>query len=181
MHKRFFSGRGILIPAGLALMLVSAWEVSIRLDAMLPPIRMFFSMARGEGISFSAAMSYFDWGMFALPLYLILCTLTGLLALFTPGRKSASAVLTILSAVLAAVGLGRETGALTGPWYLIQPALLLLLAVSGAFSLAVHQPRQKRMKGSAERSIPADVPRLNDAPRLRSIRTGVPERRSHTR
>ena len=177
MHRRFFSGRGILVPAGLALTIVSAWEISVRFDAMYRPIRMFFDMARGEGITLSAAMTYFDWGMFAVPAYLLACALTGLLALAAPGRRAVSAVLLALSAILAAAGLGRETGVFTGPWYLIQPALLLLLALGGAFGLLVRRSSKKRPVNTPA-ALPCDHPRLTDAPRLRSIRTGAEAQRA---
>ena len=152
-----------MILTGLALLLISGWEVSIRLETMYKPLRMFFAMAFGEGISFSAAMTYFDWSIFEPPLWLLGCVLAGLLTLFVSSRRGGNFLLLPICAGLAAYGLTRDGSFLTGFWRLIQPALLLVLSALSLLNVTFRLPRRQK-RGLSDS---ADALRMTDAPRLR--------------
>ena len=181
MRKQKFLGRKPLILTSLALLLISGWEISVRLDAMYGPLKMFFSMAFGENIPFSIAMSYFDISLFEAPLWLLGCILVGLISLFLARRPGASFAILPLSAVLAVYGLTRESTFLTDFWQLIQPALLLALALLSFVNLAALPFRRRERMAAAPNRLPSDSPRITDAPRLRSLSHREEENSSHTR
>ena len=160
--RRRYIGRHAMTLISLVLIVLSAWEAAVRMDAMYNPLKMFFSMAFGEGIPLSAAMTYFDWSIFEAPLWLLCCTLTGLIILFFCRKKGGSLVIIPLGLVLAGYGLTRESTVFTDLWRLVQPALLLAAAALSTFNLLLN----------SRRNLPdAHGPRMGDAPRLRKFRS----------
>lgn len=168
MRKRKLFGRKSLIMICIALIGISGWEACVRLDAMYKPIVMFFRMALGEHIPFETAMSYFDWSIFEAPLWLTGCILAGLLALFMIRSRGGRMLLIPLSLALCLYGLTREGSFLTDFWRLIQPALLLLIAILSAVNLFSRSKTDSPNK--KEGAQPDHPPRIKDAPRLH--RTG---------
>lgn len=184
-HKstlRRYIGRHAMTLISLALIVLSAWEASVRMDAMYKPLKMFFGMAVGEGIPLSAAMNYFDWSIFEAPLWLLCCALTGLIILFFCRRKGGALIIIPFGVVLAGYGLARESTLFTDLWKLVQPALLLAAAALSALNLMLNTRRSAAPRdlpdsdgprmGDAPRDLPdSDGPRMGDAPRLRGVRS----------
>ena len=67
----------------LALLLLSGYELCIRLDAMWGPLKMFVNMAIGERIPLSRVLTYVDYTIFYTPLYMFFCMLLALWALLS--------------------------------------------------------------------------------------------------
>ncbi len=151
-----------------ALLILSAWEFCVRLDAMYKPLKMFFELAAGEGIPLKTAMNYFDWSILEPPLWLLSCALTGILALFLSRRMLGCVLLIPVCAALAAYGLTREGTLLTDLWRLAQPALLLMLTAFGVINLLVYPLRRRRLPAASVDSL-HESPRFGDAPRLSRI------------
>ena len=57
----------LMALCGLALIAWPAWELCVRIDAMIGPLRMFVRMAVGEGVDLWRAAAYVDWAIFAAP------------------------------------------------------------------------------------------------------------------
>lgn len=161
-HRIF--GRSCTFVSSLALLALSGWELSIRLDAMYRPLKMFFDMAVGEGIPLDDAMRYFDFGLFEAPLWLLLCILAALITLCFAHRPKSAVVTLPLSVLLGVYGLGRETTLFVGFWRLVQPALLLFNAVLIALNLAAGSFKRSK---KAHKPVEPSAPRFHDAPRLR--------------
>lgn len=163
MKKRKYLGRSALIVVSLTLMLLSVWEICIRLDAMYAPLKMFFSMAFGEGIPFRTAMNYFDYSIFEAPLWLTGCIVLSVLAIALPSRRTGAFLVTLFALAMALYGLGRESAVFVDFWRLMQPALLLMMTVLSAVQL-ITLPRRRKKRRQEEAS-----PRMTDAPRLRRL------------
>lgn len=170
MKKRKYIGKSALLPASLLLMLVSLWEICIRMDAMYKPLKMFFSMAVGEGIGPAAAMSYFDYAIFEAPIWLAGCILISVLSLALSSRPKGGLILLPVSLAMALYGLTREASFLTDIWRLIQPALLLIISALSTLNLFLHPIRRAKNKPLT------DAPRMTDAPRLKNIRSSSERR-----
>jgi hypothetical protein len=158
-------GRNWMIPVCLALFFLSAWEFCVRLDSMYKPVKMFFDLVIGENIPFETAMKYFDLSILEPPLWLAVCTLISLLALVMCRRPFGSILLLPLCGALALYGLMREGTFLTDLWRLVQPGLLLIMALFSFANLICYPVRRRRFL-RAEAIAPYDAPRFRDAPRL---------------
>lgn len=173
MKKQKLLGRKTVLLISLTLFAVSVWETSVRMDAMYRPIKMFFSMAIGEKIPFSAAMKYFDYSIFESPLWLLGCMLVSLSAVALSRRPLGQGLILPAAGALAVYGLMRESSFFMGPWPLVQPALLLALACISAVNLILYPFRRKKHE-----SEPMDAPRMADAPRLRKTARHSSRRKS---
>lgn len=71
----------MLFWGALALIIITGYELLVRIDAMIRPLGMFFKMWIGEKVPFSRAISYVDWKTFERPAFLLLCVLSGTIAL----------------------------------------------------------------------------------------------------
>ena len=71
----------MLFWGALALIIITGYELLVRIDAMIRPLGMFFKMWIGEKVPFSRAISYVDWKTFERPAFLLLCVLSGIIAL----------------------------------------------------------------------------------------------------
>ena len=167
MSKRKYLGKSALLFISLALFLVSLWEVCVRLDAMYAPIKMFFSMAYGEGIPLSTAIKYVDLSLLEAPLWLLGCIITALLSLALASRPRGSAFILVLSIAMALYGLTRKGIFLTDFWRLVQPGLLLAQSALASLNL-LALPIQNKLH-ARKAAPPPDPPRMTDAPRLRNI------------
>ena len=174
MKQRRYLGKNALILICLALMGISLWEICVRLDAMYAPIKMFFSMALGEGIPLSSAMTYFDWTIFESPLWLSGCVLVSVISLALCSRPKGGFFLLPVTLSMALYGMTRESAFLFDLWFLIQPALLLALSALSALNLILLPIGRRQRKKNA--AAPAS-PRMTDAPRLRRLHKD-PERRA---
>lgn len=161
MKRRFLPGRGLCAMSALALMLLSAWELIIRLDAMHKPIRMFFDMAFGENIPLSTAMSYFDFSIFIQPCYLLCCLLTAVLALWLRKRAWLFALMLPVCLLLGVTGYQIEAIPLIQGWKMIRLAPLFGLCAGSFINMAALLPRRRQTE--------PEPPRLGDAPRLHSL------------
>lgn len=112
----------------LSLTLYCAYDLYTRLDAMLPVLNMFIRMWIGEKIPFARAVRYIDFGIFALPLFLFLGMLLGLLTLLFARKKGVP--LLIMHLALAAFGFAIRFLGVNGllPVLRAVPALLCLLS-----------------------------------------------------
>lgn len=165
-------GRNWMIPVCAALLVVSAWEFCVRLDAMYKPLKMFFDLVVGENIPFDTAMKYFDTSILEPPLWLLGCGLTSVIALFLCRRPIGSMLLIPLCGALALYGLTREGTFLTDLWRLVQPALLLIMTLFGVTNLFCYPLRRRRFLSAEPPHAappPHGAPRMTDAPRLRGI------------
>ena len=79
-HIRHTAQRA-LFWSGLMLLAWPAYELAVRADAMIGPLKMFISMAMGEHVPLFRALGYVDWSIFATPAFLLNCVLLGLFAL----------------------------------------------------------------------------------------------------
>ena len=88
-------GKRLIFWGALILAAWAGYELYIRLDAMAIPLGMFFSMWKGENIPFHRAITYVDWRVLDIPLYLSLCVVAGLWGLLQriPGKLAQSLVL----------------------------------------------------------------------------------------
>ena len=163
MKQRRCLGKSTLIIASLALMIISLWEICVRLDAMYTPVKMFFSMASGEGIPLSSAMNYFDWTILESPLWLMGCILIALISIALSSRPKGGFFLLPAALSMALYGLTREVSFLADFWRLIQPALLLIISALSMLNLILLPFGRKRRR--KDDSVP-DFPRITDAPRL---------------
>lgn len=177
MRKRKYIGRNALIIVSLALMLLSVWEICVRLDAMYAPIKMFFSMALGENIPLQTAMSYVDPSIFEAPAWLAGCILISLISIAFSSRRALCLLLLPISAVMAVYGLTREASFFVDFWRLVQPTLLMVICALSAFNLFALPSKRRKRKTSS----PADAPRLTDAPRLKTISGGNSQKNSSRR
>ncbi|MDO5021898.1 MAG: hypothetical protein Q4E07_00995 [Eubacteriales bacterium] len=130
----------------LALILITGYELIIRLDAMIRPLNMFIKMWIGEKIAFSRAISYVDWGMFERPSYLLLCVLAGLIAII--GRKKAG--VWVFTAVLASIAFALSKSVKTllfpGVFNALVNTCLILLFLGSLINLFTHFYFSKKIK-----------------------------------
>lgn len=161
MKKRFLPGRSLCALSALALILITLWELVIRLDAMYKPIKMFFAMAVGEGIPLSAAMEYFDFSIFHQPLYLTFCLLMGAIGLIFC-RRPLLCLTAVPSCILLGIGgFCLDAIPLIHLWRVIRLVPLIGLSAGSLLNLAGLISRRR---------IPEqEPPRLSDAPKLRGV------------
>lgn len=138
-------GYNWMLIFSLGLMIISAWELTVRLDAMKKPLDMFFRLAEGEGVPLWRVMQYFEWNMLEPLLWLTGCILIGLINLWVCRRPLGSMIMLPFCAVLAVYGLIRESSALPDLWFLAQPALLLTIVAFGIVNLSTYRVRQNRL------------------------------------
>ncbi len=138
-------GYNWMLIFSVGLLMISAWELAVRLDAMKKPLDMFFRLAEGEGIPLWRVMQYFEWDMLEPILWLIGCMLVSLINLFVCRRPLGAMVMLPFCAVLAVYGLIRESSALPDVWFLAQPALLLAIVAFGIVNLSTYRVRQNRL------------------------------------
>lgn len=129
----------------LALLILSAWEFWVRVDAMSKPLAMFFDMALGEGIPLNVAMQYFDWNMVEPLGWLLICMTTGLVSLVAARRPIGSSILMPVCVVLAVYGLTRDGSILPSSWYLVQPGILLGMSAIDVVNLSTYRIRRKHL------------------------------------
>ena len=129
----------------LALLVLSIWEFSVRIDAMRGPFSMMFDMARGEGIPISRVLQYFEWNMLEPLIYLICSMVTALVSLFCFRRPVGSIVMMPVCAVLGVYGLLHTAGVLQGIWNLVPGVLLLTMAAFGMLNLSTYRVRQRNL------------------------------------
>ena len=174
MKKQKYFGKGALLLISLALMIVSLWEICVRLDAMYKPLNMFFTMAVGEGIDLPTAMSYFDYSVWEAPRWLTGCILLALLSLALSTRPKGGYFLLPASLAMALYGLTREASFFVGFWRLVQPTLLLAVCALSALNLFLLPARRKKRRPKSK-PLP-DAPRMTDAPRLRNTKASSDRR-----
>ncbi len=138
-------GYNWMLIFSVGLMVISAWELAVRLDAMKKPLDMFFRLAEGEGIPLIRVMHYFEWDMLEPLLWLAGCILVSLVNLFVCRRPLGSMIMLPFCAALAVYGLIRKSSALPDLWFLAQPALLLSIVAFGIVNLSTYRVRQKRL------------------------------------
>lgn len=140
------TGKKLLFWGALLMIGWAAYELYIRVDAMIRPLGMFFRMWIGEKIPFDRAVTYIDWKILEIPGYLALCVLLGLTAMLGR-RKPLVWVLTMLLSVAFAV-FSVGFSALLAPtfWQLLKLLPLVLLFLGAGLSLIAHISLRKKRK-----------------------------------
>lgn len=118
----------------LAALAISAYELYIRISASIIPLKMFFNMWIGEGISLEKGLKYVDVSIFYLPIFLIFTILFALYCLFSKRRIKRSFLLSIFSCPLMFFAVKLENGIFTRLWQTIT-----LIPLSLIFSISVLQ------------------------------------------
>ncbi len=136
----------MLFLGAAALILISGYELIIRIDAMIRPVSMFINMWIGEHIAFSRAISYVDWNMFERPAYLLMCVVIGIVSI--TGRKKRS--VWIISAILSTLAfvLSSKAPALLFPGFfnMILSTSLIVLFAGSLISFIANLYFQRKMK-----------------------------------
>ncbi len=165
MEKRSVWGQKCLLWGALALIVHSVWALSLRLDAMYKPLKMFFDMAFGEHIPFSTAMGYFDWSILDVPLRLAASLVLGLMALLLRKRPGAAWFLMPASVLMGFAGVSAMDLPVALPWNFVSLLPLGLVALGSLGQLFAG-------RGTPRRAALESAPRMTDAPRLQRLREG---------
>lgn len=119
------------LQRSLALILlgISVYELYIRINASIIPLRMFFNLWIGEGISLEKGLRYVDTSIFHIPLFLISAGIFSLYCVFSKAKVKRSIALLILSGVLIFFAIRLENSFLSKLW---QTVILLPLSLIAA-------------------------------------------------
>jgi hypothetical protein len=97
-------GDRLVFWGSLLLLVWALYELSVRLEAAWPPLKMFIDMAIGERIPLPRVMRYVDFSIFTMPLYLLGCVLLGALSFVFRKRPFAAVVFVPLAITAIFVG-----------------------------------------------------------------------------
>lgn len=138
MDKRSMQIARVLFWDALILLSLSAYEFISRLDGMIGPLKMFVNMAVGEKIPLERVIRYVDVTIFEAPLFLLLCFIAGVIALFSRRSRRGSAVLLVPATALVIWGFSLRLtlfGNLIQIFKLLPLVLLLLLSLARAVTV----------------------------------------------
>lgn len=138
-------GKRLIFWGALILAAWAGYELYIRLDAMAIPLGMFFSMWKGENIPFHRAITYVDWRVLDIPLYLSLCVVAGVWGLLLRNRKITPWFMLLASVALAVWGQGVQSLLLPSLWEMVK-LLPLLLMFLGALCTIIGQISLRRRR-----------------------------------
>lgn len=132
------AGRKMIFWGALILAVWAGYELYIRIDAMAKPLAMFFKMWAGEKVPFARAVTYVDFSILEIPLYLALCAALGILSLALRKKPWLWGMLVLLSPAFAVYSVGVKAVLMPSVWDLIKLLPLLLLLLGSLLSLAAH-------------------------------------------
>ena len=137
--------RRYLLYTAIIVILISAYELSTRIDAMWAPLKMFWNMAVGEKIPLSRAIKYVDWSILKVPLYLLAGIVLGLCALWARRTVRGCALMILPSLALCVLGFMLPLTTLGGwvqPVRMLPMLLLCVLSFLGVIVSLAHRPHK---------------------------------------
>ncbi len=135
--------RRYLLYTAIIAILISAYELSTRIDAMWAPLKMFWNMAVGEKIPLSRAVKYVDWSILEVPLYLVAGIGLGLCALWARRTVRGCALMILPSLALCVLGFMLPLTTLGGwvqPVRMLPMMLLCVLCILCVIAGLAHRP-----------------------------------------
>ncbi len=161
------------LGAALVLLAMSLYDLSVRADALLGPIRIIARMAAGEGMSAAKLWAYVSPELHTLwvPFHLLLCAAASLAALVRLcfGRKRPG-VLPWVFLALGAAGLFLPASFLAAWTVSLRTGLLFFLAAA-TLILSLEKRKDRRLPSRQAPLPPKKAPAL---PRERSGRLFSP-------
>lgn len=139
-------GKRMLFWGALILIMWAAYELYIRVDAMIRPLGMFFRMWIGEKIPFERAITYIDWKILEIPGYLALCVLLGLYVLLGRKKTATWVVGMVLSVAFAVFSVGMTALLAPNFWQMLKLTPLVLIFLGSLLSLIAHFSLKKKQK-----------------------------------
>lgn len=157
MSKLEPAARRLYFWGALITLVWAGYELYIRADAMAGPLGMFFRMWSGERVPFGRALTYVDWKIFEIPAYLLLCALTGLIALMFFRRPAAWLITLPLCAAILVYSAGIKALLLPDVWNIIKRMPVLMLLLGSVLRLAAQRGMRKNaVAASAPSPAPYD-------------------------
>ena len=151
MGNRILQVRKWIFLDALLLLALSGYELVSRVDAMWGPLKMFVSMAVGEGISFKRAAAYVDVRVFEVPGFMLLCIILSLLAMATIRTRRASFLLLPMSLALAVWGLFVQMSLLGEMIRYAKVLPLMLMSIMYMVQIVLQRAQRKRLRAQARR------------------------------
>lgn len=145
------TGRRMLFWGAVIILAWAAYELYIRVDAMIRPLGMFFRMWAGEKIPFERAITYIDWGILEIPFYLLLCVLLGLFSIIFRRKPALWVILLFLVPGFAFYFFGVKTVLMPSLWQVIKLLPLLLMFLGSLLSLIAFFLWDKRQSKNSPR------------------------------
>ena len=147
--RRKYAGRRLIFWGALALAAWCGYELYVRLDAMLPPLKMFFALVTGEGIALETVMKYWDWTIFSVPAFLANCAAFALLSLALRNRPIGGLALVAGCVGIALWGLGVDSLAAADLTQILRAAPLMSITAGCVVNMAclcVDKRRARRAR-----------------------------------
>lgn len=153
MGDRILRVRKWIVIDALVLLVLSAYEFISRVDAMWGPLKMFVSMAVGEGIPLrrAAAYVYMDVGIFEVPGFMLLCILLSLLSIMTIRTRRGSYVLLPVSLLLTVWGFFVQMSLLGELIRFVKVLPLLLMSILFIVHIALQRAQHRALRERAQR------------------------------
>ncbi len=140
------AGKRLLFWGALVLVLWAAYELYIRVDAMIRPLGMFFRMWIGEKVPINRAVTYIDWKILEIPGYLALCVLLGVYVLLGRKKIATWVIALVLSVALAVLSAGLSALLAPSLWQMLKLTPLVLIFLGALLRLIAHNSIKKRHK-----------------------------------
>jgi len=138
-----------IILDALALLCLSGYELLSRLDAIQGPLKMFVNMAIGEKIPLERVITYVDVSVFTVPVFMLLCVLTALLALWVRTSRRGCFFLLPISLALTVWGTFIQLSLLGELIRFVKVLPLLLLTVLSTMVLIAQSLQRRRLRSRA--------------------------------
>lgn len=151
MGDRILRVRKWIVIDALVLLALSAYEFISRVDAMWGPLKMFVSMAVGEGIALERAATYVDIGIFEVPGFMLLCILLSLLSIMTIRTRRGSYVLLPVSLLLMVWGFFVQMSLLGELIRFVKVLPLLLMSILFIVHIALQRAQHRALRERAQR------------------------------
>ena len=127
----------------LVLLLLSCFELFIRLDAMWGPLKMFILMAVGEAIPLVKVFTYVDFTVFYAPLYMLGCVVLSLWTLCSRRTRRVCLMMLLPAAALTAAGFLLKQTIFAEPLRTLKLLCLTVLLFLCLLHLLVPRARRK--------------------------------------
>lgn len=151
MGEKIVRVRKWIVIDALVLLALSAYEFISRVDAMWGPLKMFVSMAAGEGISLQRAAKYVDISIFETPCFMLLCMLLSLFAMLCIRKRSAGYVLLPFSLALTVWGIFVQMSLLGELIRFVKVLPLLMMSVLFAAGIYLQRKQLRALRARAQR------------------------------
>ncbi len=141
------AGRRMLFWGAFLLIVWAAYELFIRVDAMIKPVGMFIRMAIGERVPLDRVLrEYVDWSILEVPLFLLGCVVLGLFALMTRKKALMGFAVIALSIVVAFYSMGKTSLLSPSIWQKLKLLPLVLIMAGSTIGLVFHFLLKRRKK-----------------------------------